>query len=79
MGLGGERKRKMKPEQFLEQWKRDNLGSRARQEDVPKLLAQLLGDAEKLDISATELSGAAGGGLVKFIVAGIRESIENEL
>jgi hypothetical protein len=69
----------MNPNQFLERWKSEHINSGTQQADIPKLLEQLVGDAEQNDISSGELSRSAGGGLVKFLMDAISESVEEEL
>ena len=69
----------MKPEQFLERWKSDNIDSGTQQTDALRLVEHLVTDAENEGIRRDMLAQAAGGGLVNYIVGAIREAVEEEL
>jgi len=69
----------MKPEQFLERWKSENIDSGTQQADALKLVENLVADAENRGIRRDMLAQAAGGGLVNYVVGAIREAIEEEL
>jgi hypothetical protein len=66
----------MTVEQFLTRWKAQYVHSGTQVTDAPRLLEQMMVDASKAGISNSELSRAADGGLVKFILSAIRRSIE---
>jgi hypothetical protein len=69
----------MTPEQFLQQWKLENIDSGTQPSEIAELSDKLLADAEGADISPGILKSAAGGNLGDFIARSIRKSIEEEL
>jgi hypothetical protein len=69
----------MKPEQFLERWKSENIDSGTQQADALRLVEDLVADAEHEGIRRDMLAQAAGGALVNYIAGAIREAVEEEL
>jgi len=69
----------MTPERFLERWKSERINSGTQQSDVPRLIEDLLTDAENKGISRHLLTMAAGGSLVQFVIGAVRAAIEEEI